>query len=312
MLANILRGGSRSPGDTALFCAVLDPYFNNPPHDMRRFTISTLGSTSIWAPIKQAHTMTGNGDGDISMFFCYGLGATYHNQHGYISFLNGSDYSTFGTIGSMSYSATSNGSGDIAAFVTQTKAIEYYNISSANSATTPENIPGSYIGAMTSNGLGDRGFMASAGQYMAGGTGGAGMNQSSYFTFSTRSTSNYFGDDIYLNPTPAMLSNDIYNRAVWANGICGELCGVNHIRYVNILSLGSCTRFGANSYASWSAAATSNGINNMGVFFGGNAVDYPVKFRSYINISTPSNATEASNLEILCSTSLGACSNAKL
>lgn len=318
MLFNRLLGGSRTPGDTALYSCVRDPWYHQPPYDMRTFTISTLSASSIWANLRQANVMSGNGAGDITMFYCAGIGSTYSDQYGFMSYITNTEYGSFGSIGESVVThpgasgttsdwhgargnAASNGSGDLAAFGTYTK-IQYYSITSTNSATVPESVSSPYTNqSLTSNGISDRGLFGGANSVLG------------YFTFSTRSAAQAFGDDPYAYPTAGILSNDIFNRAVWTNGVCGEGCSVNYIRYANMISLGSAASFGTNTFSTWSPMCVSNGINNLGIFFGGPYTNqsYSGAWKSYINISTPSNATAAADIETPTAGG-GASSNSRL
>lgn len=303
MLYDRLKGG-RSPGDNGIITPQGHPAQQTPAgtQTSRYMTISTLSSTSVWNSTKTYGSMSGTGDGDRTI--CSGH-FSITQAYGYLSFTSGAESALFGFSPSSSISsAASNGSGDIAVFVGSPS--EYINISSAGSASFgSDSAKPCNNRTATSNGLNDRMLM----------TNGYQCAQMYYWTISTRSDSVFWGngiDNYGLYSGNPVTGNDINNRVVWANGVCGEDCPTSGIRFSNMSSIGSCSVFGNNTFSSWSPYSLSNGTNEMGIFGGG--AYYWVSLRSnrsYINISTVSNATEFANLEVATGDGTGACSNSR-
>jgi len=123
-----------------------------------------------------------------------------------------------------------------------------------------------------------------------------------------------FGDLTAAREGPGATSNGINNRGVFGGGFTTYGAFTNVIDYITIPAPGNATDFGYLTAVRSGLAATSDGINNRGVFGGGaydnNGIYGYRNTIDYIDITSPGNATDFGDLTVaredLAATSNGA------
>ena len=196
-------------------------------------------------------------------------------------------------------SATSNGINDRGVFGGGSDVnrytvniISYITISSLSNATDFGDLTiGRNSLAAASNGTNDRGVFGCgyADNY---------SNVIDYITISTTGNATDFGDLTVKRSRITATSNAVNDRAVFGGGhsmIAGHYYH-DTIDYITISSLGNALDFGNLTLSRGYIGATSNGINNRGVFGGGYYDDVYSNVIDYITISTTGNATDFGDL----------------
>ena len=118
-----------------------------------------------------------------------------------------------------------------------------------------------------------------------------------YINILTTDGSSYFGELSTSEYTLAATSNGINDRGIFAGGKDLDNDPISNIEYITISIRGDSTEFGNLTQARGLLAATSNGVNDRGVFGGGNNNDYEyLSLMDYITILTTGNATTFGNL----------------
>ncbi len=93
------------------------------------------------------------------------------------------------------------------------------------------------------------------------------------------------GFDLYVEPPPSP-----GDRAIFGGGYAGG--DTNVLDYITITSTGNAADFGDLTTTRRHHSATSNGINDRGVWNAGTSPGYPVNLLDYVTISSASNATD--------------------
>ena len=195
------------------------------------------------------------------------------------------------SVGRHNLAATSNGSDDRGVFGGGwnnnnkfISIIDYITISSPGNAQNFGNLSvGRNNLSATSNGTNDRGVFG-------GGWNGSYLSTIDYITISTPGNAQNFGNLTVTRYSLAATSNGTNDRGVFGGG---EKNGGNNssiIDYITISTPGNAQNFGNLSVARLSLGATSNGINDRGVFGGGYDETNFYDTIDYITISTPGNA----------------------
>ena len=227
-------------------------------------------------------------------------GSTYSNVIDYITISAPGNTTDFGDLSSARYGvgATSNGANDRGVFaagfdsISGVNIIEYITITSTGNTTNFGDLTTArFQGDAVSNGTSERGIFC--GGYQT-------SNVIDYITISTPGDATDFGDLTVGRWGFAGASNGVNNRGVFAGGdILQTPAGhQNVIDYITITSTANATDFGDLTMSRYSIAATSNGINDRGVFGGGyqsaasNVIDY-------ITISSTGDATDFGDLTVI-------------
>ena len=131
-----------------------------------------------------------------------------------------------------------------------------------------------------------------------GGFGGAYLNVVDYITISSNSNTTDLGDLTIARRELAATSNGSSNRGIFGGGLNASATILDVIDYITISNTGNATDFGnLSDYAKRNLAATSNGLNDRGVF-GGGVIPTLVAtdIIDYVTISSIGNATDFGNL----------------
>lgn len=235
----------------------------------------------------------------------FGGGAMSRNTIDYITISSAGPATDFGdlTVARYGPGATSNGTNERGIFggghdanPIWTNIIDYITISAPGNATDFGDLTVRRRDlAATSNGTSDRGIFG-------GGYGDAGgyNNTIDYITISSAGDATDFGDLTVARHGLAATSNGTNDRGIFGGGDPFGAFVINTIDYVTISSAGSATDFGDLTITRRQLTATSNGINDRGIFGGGWSID-PYKNEStidYITISSTGNATDFGDLTV--------------
>lgn len=139
-----------------------------------------------------------------------------------------------------------------------------------------------------------------------------------YFTPSTLTNSQLFGELTTGYQYVSGTSNDINDRGVFSGGIFNNTgLFTSHVQYLNIGVLSNSQHFGELIQSRGYATSISNGINNRAVIAGGNIgmnsneYGYTNKIE-YFNITNPSTANQFGNLTLARGDNMAGISNGAL
>ena len=205
--------------------------------------------------------------------------------------------------------ATSNGTNDRGVFGgdydPDSNIIEYITISTTGNSSDFGDLSQTNRGFdACSNGTNNRGVFG-------GGYSGGLVNTIEYITINSAGNTTDFGDLLSAINNTTATSNGTNNRGVWMGGDDGSQ--VNTIQYITITSTGNATDFGDLTQAGGEisqGAATSNKVNERGVFGGGDSASTgDTNVIQYITINSTGNSTDFGDL-LDTNYSFDACANA--
>jgi len=297
-------------GDTGVFGG---GYISAVTNIIDYVTISILGNATDFGDLTIARSnlaATSNGTNERGIFGGGGGEPTAaYNTIDYIRISTPSNATDFGdlTVANYAHAATSNERnerGIFGGYQSTSNIIDYVTISTPSNATdfgdltVLQNSP-----AATSNGTNERGIFG------GGFSGSSASNIIDYVTISTPSNATDFGDLTIARYMFVATSNGTNERGIFGGGQTNTV-GVysNIIDYVTISTPSNATDFGDLTAIKYHLAATSNGVDERGIF-GGGYISAVTNIIDYVTISTPSNATDFGDLTV-ARRSLKATSNA--
>lgn len=293
-------------GDKGIFGGGASPGYENIDY----IIISTPGDATFFGNLTTARawlSATSNGTNGRGVF---GGGSLDTNIIDYVTITSAGDATDFGDLSLIRHglAATSNGTAGRGVFGGGSQAnavnvIDYITISSTGNAADFGDLDKTtrYLSA-TSNGTTDRGVFG--GGYDSNEAPSL-LNIISYITISSTGNATDFGDLTAARWALTATSNGVTDRGIFAGGVSGVSSpNTNVIDYITISSTGNATDFGDLTAVRRSPAATSNGVNDRGVF-AGHYDGSGINVMDYITISSTGNAIDFGDLPTARGTAAG-------